>query len=104
MAKGGTRKNAGRPKGSANKATLEIKAIAREYGPAAIKEAARLAGLTKNGEGKAESETARIAAMNIVLDRAYGKAPQVVDGDGDGGPIKHAVEVTFVGAGKSDKG
>jgi hypothetical protein len=31
---------------------------------------------------------ARVTAADKVLDRAYGKAVQPIDGDGDGGPIK----------------
>lgn len=55
--------------------------IARQYAPAAIRELGRLAE-------EAESETARIAAGREILDRAYGKSPQPLDGDGEGGPIK----------------
>ena len=100
----GAPKTGGRVKGVPNKVTLELKDIARKYGPDAIRKAAKLAGLVEDGTGKAESEAAQIAALNIVLERGYGKAPQTVTGDEDGGPIKHAVEVTFVGTGKSDKG
>mgnify|MGYP001559816713 CR=1 FL=1 len=71
-------KTGGRKAGTPNKANAEIKDIAREWGPAAIMEAAKLAGLTNDGEGKAESEQARIAALNIILDRAYGKATQLL--------------------------
>ena len=73
----------GRAKGTPNKATSEIKDIAQAYGPEAIKQAARLAGLLDNGEGKAESEAARVAALNILLDRGYGKPSQVIGSDPD---------------------
>lgn len=88
----------GRSPGVPNKVNREIKEIARQYGPAAIERAAKLAGLLNEGEGRAESEAAQIAAMNIVLERGYGKAPQPMTGNEDGGPIKHTVEVSFVGA------
>lgn len=99
MAKG--KKTGGRIAGTPNKATHEVKDLARKYGPAAIEAAARLAGLVlkaapnKEGDGEveipdgmAESEPARIAALQLILDRAYGKATQPLSGaDGDG-PIE----------------
>jgi hypothetical protein len=94
--RGGARPGAGRPPGIPNKVNAEVREIAREWGAAAIKQAAALAGLVMNesGEpiGKAESEQARIAALNIVLDRAYGKAPQAITG-GDGGPQRIDVAI-----------
>lgn len=64
----------GSRKGIPNKSTAEIKALAQEYAPAAIKELARL---SKN----AKSEQARCTAIVILLDRGYGKPPQVIAGD-----------------------
>jgi hypothetical protein len=46
MALGGARPGAGRPKGKPNKANLEVRELARVYGPDAIAELARIAGLT----------------------------------------------------------
>ena len=66
----------GRPKGSLNKATAEIKQAARKHGPDALKV---LALLMKN----AESEQAQIAAAKEILDRAYGKATQPIGEDSD---------------------
>lgn len=99
----GAPKTGGRQKGVPNKATAEIKEIARCYGPKAIKELAKLAGLDKDGKGKADSEQARIGALNAILDRGYGKAAQAIAGpDGEGEPtIKHVVEVLF---GRGDAG
>ena len=57
----------GRKAGVPNKNTAEIRALAREHGPDAIKELARL---TKG----AQSEQARISACNALLDRAYGRS------------------------------
>jgi hypothetical protein len=71
--------------------------IAREYGAAAIKEAAKLAGLVAGGKGKAASEAARIAALNLLLDRGYGKAPQAIVGDADNpAPLAGQIEIVVV--------
>lgn len=61
----------GRPKGAKNKATQELQDLARVHTPAAIKELARLAV-------EAESETARVAAINSLLDRGHGKPSQSI--------------------------
>lgn len=91
MAKG--IKTGGRTKGTPNKATLEIRDLARAYGPEAIAELARLAGLTK-GAGS-ESEQTRVSAIKELLDRGYGKATQVIAGDDTKPPVK--LEVTAAG-------
>src|SRR5688500_5913753 len=57
----------GRQKGTPNKATGEVRSLAAEHGPAAIAELARLST-------QAVNETARIAACNALLERAYGRA------------------------------
>lgn len=88
--KPGTPKTGGRKKGTANKANREIREIAQEYGPAAIRRAALLGGIAKpkaDEVGPASSETAQIAALGIVLDRAYGKPPQAITG-ANGGPLE----------------
>ena len=74
MAKG--RKTGGRKPGSVNKATADIRELAQNYAPEALVELARLAK-------EAVSESARIAAIREILDRAYGKSPQAVMLDGD---------------------
>ncbi len=80
MARG--KKTGGRQKGSLNKSTAEIKALAQKYSQDAVDELARLAT-------KAESESARVAAIKELLDRGHGKSPQaIVSDDGDGGPFK----------------
>lgn len=61
----------GRPKGAKNKATGELQDLARTYTADALKELGRLAL-------KAESETARVAAINSLLDRGYGKPNQAI--------------------------
>lgn len=87
----------GRTAGTPNKATLEVKSLAQAYGAAAIKQAARLAGLVvEDGAtvGAARSEQARLTAIGLILDRAYGKAPQAIVGE-DGGPVKQVLEIVW---------
>lgn len=72
MAKGV--KTGGRKAGTPNKATADVKALAGQYGAAAIE---RLAVLM----AKAESEAAQVAACKEILDRAYGKSAQPLTGD-----------------------
>lgn len=76
----GAPKTGGRVKGVPNKATRDIKALAQVYTAKAIEELAKLAGMI-DGEGKAESEQARISALKELLDRGHGKAAQSVDLD-----------------------
>jgi hypothetical protein len=71
-------KYGGRRAGTPNKATGEIKALARSYAPAAMKELARLSV-------KAESEQARVAAIKELFDRGFGKATQAVQHSGSVG-------------------
>lgn len=61
----------GRPLGSLNKATADVKALAQQYTEGALKELARLAL-------GAESETARVAAIKEILDRGHGKSREHV--------------------------
>lgn len=95
MAKGGARLGAGRKAGVPNKASGEAKELARAWGPAAIKKAAEMAGLIKDKPG-AESESARMMAINTLLDRAYGKATQVIAGEEDGPPLRTVTRIEFV--------
>jgi len=64
---GGKRAGSGRKAGIPNKATAEVKELARQHGPEAVGELARLAL-------KSKSDTARVAAIRELLDRAYGKS------------------------------
>lgn len=61
----------GRQPGTPNKATAEIRDLARKYTPEALKELARLTT-------QAESEQARVAAIKELFDRAYGKSTQIL--------------------------
>lgn len=62
----------GRPKGSVNKATADVRALASQYGEAAIKTLAEIMGDT------AQPAPARVSAAKEILDRAYGKSPQPI--------------------------
>lgn len=63
----GSPKSGGRQKGTPNKATAEIKDLARSFAPEAMAELARLAR-------SATSEQARVAAIKEILDRGYGRS------------------------------
>jgi hypothetical protein len=89
----------GRQKGTPNKATVEIKELARAYGPTAIAELARLAGLT-NQPGS-ENEGTRVSAIKELIDRGYGKATQPISG-ADGGPLSLIVATGLPDASKAD--
>jgi hypothetical protein len=84
----GAPKTGGRKVGTPNKSTVEIKELAQQYAPEAIAELARLMK-------EAESEAARVTAIKEILDRAYGKSPQALTGEG-GGPIQHQVGVSWM--------
>jgi hypothetical protein len=86
--RGGKTPGAGRKPGVPNKATAEIKELARQYGPKAIEELAIMAGLLQVADRKpAENDTARMAAAKEILDRGYGKAAQAITGEGGEGPV-----------------
>ena len=74
-------KTGGRQKGTPNKATAEVKAVALDHAPMAIAELARLSK-------SAENEATRVSAIKELLDRAFGKATQQVD-------IEHSGELTL---------
>jgi hypothetical protein len=67
-------KTGGRKAGTPNKATADIKAAAQAYTEDAL---ATLAQIMKAGE----SEAARVAAANSILDRGFGKPRQSMDLD-----------------------
>lgn len=100
MAKG--KKTGGRTLGVPNKVQREDRELARKYGPMAIEALAAMAGLKKDGAGKAEAEAVRKGALDSILDRAYGKATQPIGGDDDLPAIRAALTVGFLG--NSSKG
>lgn len=72
----------GRPKGTPNKATVELKTLAREY---TIEAVTKLVEILRNSD----NPTAVISAANSLLDRGYGKPSTVIAGDEDGGPVRY---------------
>ncbi len=82
----------GRKPGSLNKTTLEIRTLAQKHGPAMIAEAVRIAT-------QSDSDASRMAAINTLLDRGYGKPPQALEHTGkDGGSIDTTLTIEFVKA------
>lgn len=81
--RGGARPGAGRPKGRKSAKTLEIEARAKEYAGDAL---AALASIAKDSE----NDSARVAAANSLLDRAYGRPRQALEHTGNDGA---AIEV-----------
>jgi hypothetical protein len=74
------KKTGGRVKGTPNRLTLCLRELAREHTDTAL---GVLVQVAKSGE----SESARVAAANAILDRGYGKPSQVITGDEDGGAV-----------------
>jgi len=72
MTHGGKREGAGRPKGVISEAKRQIADMAKEHGPTALQ---TLVDIATTGEG----ESARVAASNAILDRAYGRPLQSMD-------------------------
>lgn len=77
--RGGPRPGSGRKPG---KVTAPLREIARQHTEKAV---ATLVAVLEDSEAPA---SARVSAANSILDRGYGKAPQPIDGDGDGGAIQ----------------
>lgn len=91
MAEGGKREGAGRPKGSRNKVTADIKEIAQSFGQEAI---THLVEIARDGDAP---HVARVAAIREVLDRGYGKAKQGIEMTGeDGGPVETVTRIELV--------
>jgi len=69
----GCKKNGGRKKGTPNKIDKDIKAAFREHGPKFV---TALVKLTKS-----KDENVRVKALQICLDRGYGKAVQHIEAE-----------------------
>lgn len=69
------------------KAPIEIRSLARSHTASAIK---TLAGIMNEKKAPA---AARVSAAQALLDRGWGKAPQPLDGDGEGGAINLVTEI-----------
>jgi phage gp46-like protein len=68
----------GRPKGSINKATAELKALAQEYSEEALD---AIVDVLRNGD----SHSVKLQAAQILLDRGFGKPTQMVATDEEAG-------------------
>jgi len=77
----------GRPKGALGKITTEIRTLAQKHGPAAFEQVVRLAET-------ADTHAVRLAAAKEILDRAYGRSPQPIEGTEDGPPV--ALQVSWL--------
>jgi hypothetical protein len=91
--RGGKRPGAGRPQGGKSRATKQAKAtlseLARAHTATALKV---LVDVASTGE----SESARVAAANAILDRAYGKPSQSHQHTGPGGGPIPTVDLTHM--------
>ncbi|WP_240233603.1 hypothetical protein [Devosia lacusdianchii] len=89
--RGGIRPGAGRPQGGKSRATKQAKAtlseLARAYTTTALNVLVSVAQ-------KGESESARVAAANAILDRGYGKPKQSHEVAGPGGGPIPTVDLT----------
>lgn len=68
----GLPRTGGRKPGTPNKATVEVRTLAQQYGPKALQTLAKIMADTK------EVASARVSAAKEILDRAYGKSPQPI--------------------------
>lgn len=97
--RGGSRPGAGRPKGAKSRATIEAKATLSDLAKAYTADALRtLSEVMQNSE----SDSARVAAANSLLDRGYGKPAQAMTLSGDPDnplPIVPVLNVTIGGTG-----
>lgn len=85
---GGKREGAGRKPGVPNKATAELKELARQYTGEALDALVAVIRTT-------DSDQARVAAIREVFDRGYGKPSQAITGE-DGGPFKSVTRIENV--------
>ena len=84
---GGRMPGSGRKKGSRNKVTADIKALAQQFGPEAIM---TLAKIMQTGD----SDKAKTAAARELLDRGYVKPAQTVDANLSG-ELQQIIKVSF---------
>lgn len=79
----------GRQKGTPNKATADIRDAAQQYSEQALQVLVSVAT-------SSESDAARVAAANAILDRAHGKPTQALDIDANIKAAIHKIERTIV--------
>lgn len=88
--KGGKMPGAGRPKGSKNKSTFAIKAMAQKHSKEAIE---KLVELMNSNDTPPQT---RLAAAIALLDRAHGKPSQAVTNDDGTKLFPDKIEVVTV--------
>ena len=92
LPKGRTNNPKGKPKGTLNKSTAEIKELAQNYSAKALE---TLSSIMRNSD----NDTARIAAAKELLDRGYGKVTQPMEHTGkDGVALPTEFVIKFVEA------
>lgn len=74
--RGGKRPGAGRKKGRVSQAKRDLAAMAKEHAQVALQTLVEIAQ-------SSDSDAARVAACNSILDRGYGKPRQAVDLGGE---------------------
>lgn len=72
------------------KTPTEVRSLARSYTDVAIQ---ALSGIAQNGQ----SESARVAAAEAILNRGWGKPAQPIEGTDDGPPIQSYTKIELVG-------
>jgi hypothetical protein len=99
------RKTGGRRRGTPNRITVDIRAAAQIYGPAAVERLALIAGLAVDARGQpvrgAENEATQLGVLRELLDRGYGRATQPIASDENGTTITmlHLTAARAVSAG-----
>lgn len=98
---------AGRPPGSLNKTTHDIKVLAQSYGPAVIRKLAEMAGVAVDEKGKrvgepAKNDQARTAAMKELLDRGFGRARQPLSGPDADDDAAQPLQIVYRWAAKDE--
>ena len=89
----GLPKTGGRARGTPNKATADVKALAQQYGPQAVGVLAQIM------EDVEQPAAARVSAAKELIDRGYGKAVQPSELTGkDGAPLAYQFVVKRAGS------
>jgi precorrin isomerase len=88
MPRGGKREGAGRKPGLDSDAKRALMDLAKGHAPSALQ---TLVQIMENGKAPA---AARITAAVAVLDRAYGKPAQMIQGAGEDGEFQMALTIT----------
>ena len=90
--RGGFQKGRSGNPGGRPKEVGEVRDLARQYTPAAIE---ALEGIMNQATAPA---SARVAAAEALLNRAWGRPTQPVSGDDDAGPVEFVIRWAEAGA------